>query len=115
LRLKGLFLKDGLLWMSFRARNHSSVDFIPGGMRFVVQDRKRVRRTAVQSIEVQLVYVGSASELAGGGELSLVAALHALTIAKGKQLVVEWREADDGRRVQLVIRGKLLLRAKKID
>ena len=115
LRLKGLFLKDGLMWMSFRARNRSSVDFLPGGMRFAVQDRKRVRRTAVQSIEVQPVYVGARGELAGGGQLSVVAALHALTVGKGKQLVVEWREANGGRRVRLVIRGKHLLRAKKID
>lgn len=114
LRLKGLFLKDGLMWMHFHAQNRSAIDFIPAGLRFAVQDRKRVRRTAVQSIDLQPVYTGSAAELAGGAQLSLVAALHALTIGRDKQLVVEWREAGGSRRVRLVINGKHLLRAKKI-
>jgi conjugative transposon TraN protein len=115
LGLKGIFLKDGLMWLGLKAHNGSAVDFVPAGMRFSIEDRKKVRRTAMQSLEVAASYIRAGNEvLCGGMSMPLVAGLRPITVAKGKRLVVEWRENGNGRRLRLVIGGKRLLRAVKL-
>jgi hypothetical protein len=104
------------MWLGLKAHNGSAVDFVPAGMRFSIEDRKKVRRTAVQSVEVAVPYMMRAGNevLYGGKSMPLVAGLRPITVAKGKRLVVEWRENGNGRRLRLVIGGKRLLRAVKL-
>ena len=114
LRLNGIFLKDNLLWLNLRARNASPIDFQPAVLHFSIRDRKRLRRTATQSIDLSPVYIPADSALSADHATSLIAALKPFTLSRDKQLVVEWREAGDGRRVRLTIRGHHLLHAKRI-
>jgi conjugative transposon TraN protein len=115
LALRGVYLRNGLLWLSFRTRNRSLIDFKPDLLRCSLEDRKRVRRTAVQSIELPPVYVPVKEVVAGGSRSRWAMGLRPLTVAPGKKLVVEWSGDTDGRRLRLVIPGKYLLRARNLN
>ncbi|HVU97997.1 MAG TPA: DUF4138 domain-containing protein [Puia sp.] len=114
LSLRGLYTHDALLWLVFSARNRSEVEFERDGVRITVEDRHRVRRAAVQSVEVDPVMVRGGDFLGGGRRMPVVVALRPLVLARGKRMVVEWREAGGGRRVRVVVSRRQLLRARKI-
>ena len=90
------------------------IDFEREGVRFSIEDRSRARRTAMQSVEVEPVFLRGGDFLAGGRSMPMVVALRPVSLARGKRLVVEWREAHGGRRVRVVIGRKQLQRTKKI-
>jgi hypothetical protein len=112
LSLRGSYLKDGLLWLNLRARNRSLIDFKPDLLRCYIEDGRRVRRTAVQSIDVKPVYTPVMSVLTGGGERKWALGFAPFVIGRGKRLVIEWNGGKDERRVRLVIRGKHILRTR---
>lgn len=113
--LKSAYLKDRLLWLSFKAHNHSLIDFRPDVMRFSIEDRKRVKRTAVQSIGITPVYNPQGDCLAGGSQNMLAVAFTPFTIVPGKNLVVDWSEPNGGRRIRLLIKGRELLRVRNYN
>jgi hypothetical protein len=114
LALRGVYIRDGLLWMGFVARNRSLIAFDPWLLGFSLEDIKRARRTAVQSIGLEPVYASGMEALPGGGRTRFGVGFQPFTIAKGKRLVVEWSEKG-GRRVLIRVKAKKLLRARKLD
>jgi conjugative transposon TraN protein len=114
LALRGAYLKDGLLWLSFRASNRGLIDFKPDLLRCQLEDGKSVRRTAVQSIEVHPVYDPAKIVLAGGSRSKWAIGFRPFVAGPGKNLVVEWSGDKDGRRLRLVIRGKYILKARNL-
>jgi hypothetical protein len=112
--LRGLFTRDSLLWMVFAARNRSNVEFQREGVRISIEDRRRVRRTAVQAVEVETTLVRGGEFLGGGRRMPVVLALRPLVLARGKRMVVEWREAGGGRRIRVVVSRRQLLRARNL-
>ena len=115
LSLRGLYSRDALLWMVFSARNRSDVEFQREGVRVTVEDRRQVRRAAVQSVEVEPVMIRGGDFLGGGRRMPVVVGLRPLVLARGKRMVVEWREAGGGRRVRVVLSRRQLLRARKLE
>ncbi|HEY4291375.1 MAG TPA: DUF4138 domain-containing protein [Puia sp.] len=115
LALRGIYLRNGLLWLSFRTRNQSLIDFDPDLLRCDIEDRTRVRRTAVQSIGLEPMYVPAKEIVTGGRRNRWAMGLTPLTIGSGKKLVVEWGGGKDGRRLRLVIPGKYILRARNLN
>jgi hypothetical protein len=84
-------------------------------MRFSIEDRRRVKRTAVQSIGITPVYVPESTCLAGGSKNELAIAFAPFTIVPEKDLVVDWGEPNGGRRLRLRIKGKELLRVRNFE
>jgi len=115
LSLKGLYTRDALLWLVFSARNRSDVEFEREGVRITVEDRRRMRRAALQSVEVDPVMVRGGDFLSGGRRMPVVVAIRPLVLARGKRMVIEWREAGGGRRVRVVVSRRQLLRARKLE
>ena len=113
LALRGIYLRDGLLWLCFRMRNDRKIIFVPGYMRVFVEDKDRVKRTASQQVDLVPVYGGEMGEVAGGGTRSFAWGFAPLTLAKGKKLVVEVADASGGRQLELTVKGKVLLRARE--
>ena len=114
LTLQSLYLKDKLLWLGLRSHNKSLIDFHPELMRFSIEDARRIKRTAVQSLELQPVYSPEAETLQGGGKQQWAVGFEPLTVTRGKRLVVEWK-GTDGRRIRLVIKGRHILKARTLN
>ena len=110
LRLWGAYLRDSVLWLAFRARNYSKIGFRPGRMRFFVEDRRKVRRTASQTVEWTPVYDGAPASVTG--EQAWAVGFVPKALPRGKRLVVVWSGSDDGRTVRLVVKGRHILRAR---
>lgn len=110
LRLRGVYLRDSVLWMAFKGKNYSRVVFRPGRMRFFVEDRRKVNRTATQTVEWNPVYDGAPAFIAG--EHAWGVGFVPKALSRGKQLVVVWSGSEDGRTVRLVVKGRHILRAK---
>jgi conjugative transposon TraN protein len=113
--LRGIYLKGGLLWLGFAARNKSLIGFEPDLIRFSLEDTKRARRMAVQSIGLDPTYTSGLEELPGGCRIRFGVGFSPFTIANGKKLAVEWSERGNGRRILVRIKSRELLRARKLD
>lgn len=110
--LRGVYLKDGLLWLGLCVRNGSSIDFVPEMIQCRVEERKRLRRTAVQSMDMQPLYVPEDIIVAGRGTNAFSIGFVPFTPAEGKRLVIEISGGKDERRVRLAIPRKLILKAR---
>jgi hypothetical protein len=113
--LRGLYNKDDLLWMVFGAKNRSTTDFERESLRISIEDHRRVRRSAVQSLELSPVLVHGGDFVGGGRRIPMVVAMRRVMLTRGRRMVVEWREAGGGRRVRIVVSRKQLLRAEKLN
>lgn len=113
LRLQGIYLRDGLLWLCFRLRNGSRVGFTVGYMRVFVEDGKQLKRTAGQEVDMARVYDGLMGAVPGSGMRAFACGFAPFTLARGKRLVVEMADASGGRQLELRVKGKVLLRARE--
>jgi len=110
LALRGVYLRDSVLWMAFRGRNFSRVAFKPDRIRFFVEDRRKLRRTATQTVEWKPVFDGAPSVLVG--RVAWGVGFVPKALPRGKRLVILWSGGDDGRAVRLVVKGRRILRAR---
>ena len=104
LHLTGMYVLDSLEWLSFRLFNRSELDFHPETIRFYLQDRKKVRRRAMQEVDIQPLYQDIPPSIDHGKRSALAMAFLPFHISKGKRLICEFR-GTDGRMIQLGVRG----------
>jgi len=107
LRLTGAWSKDNLEWLTFSISNRSALDFLPETIRFYLQDRKEVRRRAIQELDLQPVYQDCPLAVDRQTPTALAMAFTPFHIAKGKRLVCECRGKDD-RLLQLKVSRRKL-------
>jgi hypothetical protein len=112
LHLRGIYLRDSLLWLCFRLVNRSSIGFTPAYMRISIEDRIRIIRTAAQKVELLPVYEGGLASVPGCSSRSLAVGLTPFALGKGKKLVVEMADVGGNRELVLEIKGKTVLRAR---
>lgn len=139
LRLGGVYLRDSLLWLCFSLTNSSRVAFGPVRWEFYIEDRKQIRRRAVQEVAVAPVVgasaasavsvrrgtsvgsgasvgpgtsVGSASWacVAGRRMERLAVGFAPFSVPAGKRLVIRVT-GQDGRELKLRLKGRVILRA----
>jgi Conjugative transposon, TraM/Domain of unknown function (DUF4138) len=113
LDLRGIYLKDDLLWFWLRWQNHSPIDFVPSDIRWFIRDRRSFKRTAEQELTIEPVNAPGPVTIAGDSCLNQWTGLHSFTPGKGKELVLEAGEKNGGRVIQLVISPHALLKAKR--
>lgn len=112
LTLRGVYLCDSLLWLSLDLRDRTSMGLGIGGLRISTEDKRRVKRTATQELEIPPVYTDRIGALPGSGRRALAVALHPFVIGRGKRLVLEVFDRGADRQVVLRVRGKRLMRAR---
>jgi conjugative transposon TraN protein len=113
LRLRAIYLKDSLMWICLRVSNGSEITWRPEAIRVFMEDRGKVKRTATQWVPVEPVYSGRIAVLAGNTVKPIAIAVQPFVLGKGKRLVVEFRDADGGRDLELKIKARTVLRARK--
>jgi hypothetical protein len=112
LTLRGVYLCDSLLWLSLDLRDRTSMGFGVGGLRISTEDKRRVKRTATQELEIRPVYADGIGPLPGSGRRAIAVALHPFVVGRGKRLVLAVYDRDADRRVLLRVKAKRLMRAR---
>jgi len=112
LTLQGIYLRDGLMWLSFRLKNQSPIGYAPEYTRCCIRERKKMKRTAIQEIPLQPVIERLPRVVPGGTEQVINLGFRPFTLSKDKKLALQVAERDGGRELNLSIPSKILLKAK---
>jgi conjugative transposon TraN protein len=112
LRLRGIYLKDGLLWLMFDLQNRSQVPYRIDFLRVYSAGSAKVKRTAAHEAEISPKYLPALPVVSGKAETPFCAAFAPFTLVKGERLCVEVGEANGGRTMKLRVKSKILLKAR---
>lgn len=115
LRLRGVYIHDGLLWFAFDAHNRSSVDFRADAVRFWLQARHSVKREAREELRWLPVYSNSPQVLRSDSSARFVYAVPARAPSGRQLLRLEWVERNGDRRIRLYISAKRMVGAHKLS
>ncbi|HET6256691.1 MAG TPA: DUF4138 domain-containing protein [Puia sp.] len=113
LRLKGVYILDSLLWLAVDMKDRTAMGFAPGSLRIYTEDRKKIKRTATQEVDLDPVYSEPVGRVGGFERKATAVALHPFMVGRGKRLVIEVSDESGGRQVVLKVKGKVLLRATR--
>lgn len=113
LRLRGIYLKDSLLWIAFDLRNRSLVPYKIDYLRVYSTERKMVKRTASHESDINPKYLPGLPVVAGQCTVAFCAAFDPFTLSKGETLNVEIGEVSGGRTLKMVLSPKILLKARQ--
>jgi conjugative transposon TraN protein len=116
LSLRGIYIRDNIIFYHFRVSNQSNINYDVDFLRIYVQDKQKVKRTASQEVNIQPIYVlGSADKIKGRTTQEVVYALEKFTIPDAKRLVIEMFEKNGGRNLSLSIKNKTIVNARLVD
>lgn len=113
LSLEDIFIHDDILYYRILVRNKSSINFDVKSLKFIIQDKKKVKRTSSQELELVPLYVSNNSETVNGyASKTMVYAIRKFTIPDGKALHINLFEENGGRNLSLKVDNKDILKAK---
>jgi conjugative transposon TraN protein len=113
LTLQDIFVRGNTMYYRLQIRNKSSINYDIKSLKFLVQDRKKVKRTSSQEIQVTPLYVDKKSDrIKGYASSTMIYAVNKFTIPDGKALLVNLFEENGGRNLSLRVDNKDILRAK---
>jgi hypothetical protein len=112
LTLQGIYLRDGLLWMSFQLKNETRIAYRTDYLRCIIRQKKRMKRMAVQEMTVQAVIEQMPPVVAGDSVVPVLLGFRPFTLSRAHQLVIQLAEREGGRDLELLVRPGLLLKTK---
>lgn len=116
LSLRGIYIKENVIFYHFRIQNQSNINYDVDFLRFYIRDKQKVKRTASQEVDIKPLYVfGNADKIKGQTDQDVVYALEKFTIPDAKQLVIEMFEKNGGRSISLSIKNKTIVNARLVD
>ncbi|WP_423147790.1 conjugative transposon protein TraN [Rubrolithibacter danxiaensis] len=115
LSLKGLFIKDNVMYWQIQLENHSNISFDIDQLRFFICDQKKSKRTAAQENEIKPLYTyGHPVSIAGKAEQVFVFALPKFTIPDKKNFKIQVMEKNGGRHLELKIYSSTIVDAQSL-
>ncbi len=109
-RLLGIYIQDEIFYFQMELSNGSQVPFNPAQPAFLVRDRRRPKRTALQDREVGILGVyGLSPEIRAWVRDTLVCALGKFTVSRDRYLSVTFQESGGGRVLELRVPGRKIL------
>jgi len=113
--VKGIYIHNDVIYFQLSLKNNSSVNYDVQSLRFYIQDKKRIKRTAEQEIDMQpLFLLGNANLIQNASEQVITVALPKFTIPDKKYLAVQLMEKNGGRHLSLRIKSKVIIHARLI-
>jgi hypothetical protein len=110
----GVYSADSLVWLAGWVKNRADLDFAVQRVRLFTEDRKRVKRMAVQEAEVDPAYADEGGSVAGETTQGFALAYRGIAVPDGKRVVLEFAERDGGRTIRVRIPLKKILAARKL-
>lgn len=115
LALKGIYIKNDVIFFKVEVANKSKINYDVDMLRFFIKDERKSKRTATQEIEIQPVYVnGDTSTIKGDSKNVIVFALPKFTTPENKYLSIQLMERNGGRNLQLSVRNRTIIKAKSL-
>lgn len=115
LTLKGIYIEKDVIYYQFEMANHSQVSYDIGSVRFFIRDKKRVKRSALQELEIMPLHIAAdTAVIAGKSTYTFVFAFAKFTIPDKKYLAIEVMEKNGGRHLRLGVSGRRIAGARDI-
>lgn len=112
LDVKGIYIHGDVIYLQLLLKNSSVAPYDVQSLRFYIKDKKRIKRTAEQQVDIQPVYIlGDDDSVSANSEQTITVALPKFTIPDKKYLMVELMEKNGGRNLSLRIKNKSLIAA----
>lgn len=112
MNLKGLYIKDNVLYYQLELENYSNICYDIDQLRFYIIDKKRSKRTASQQLEqVPIRLYGNTKVLHEQSSQNLVIAMEKFTIPDNKDLVIQLVEKNGGRNLSIKVANKHIMRS----
>ncbi len=112
LALGSIHYHQDMLWFAFDITNRSLIDYDIQYVKFFVKDKKRAKRTAEQSKELQPVFVSPVDNVSGDHPEKVIIALPAFTLSQKQEVRVMLKEKNGGRDLELRLKYPAILKAR---
>ena len=115
LSLQEIFIHDNTLYYRIQIRNKSSISYDIKSLKFLIRDRKKVKRTSSQEMEINPLFIGNESgRIQAYASTAMIYAVKKFTIPDGKTLFINLFEENGGRHLTLKVDNKDILKAKML-
>lgn len=115
LQLKGIYIREGMMFFRLFLCNHSHLDYDVDSIRFYITDNHWQKNTKLQVKGLAPIYVyGNAPIIRGKSRELPVIVLPRFTLPSNQHLVIEVLEKNGGRHLQLQAYNFTLLRSRLI-
>lgn len=113
--LQDIFIHDDILYCRIHIRNKSAINYDVKSLKLFIRDKKKVKRTSSQEIEITPVFIGNwAAKINGYASSTMVYAVKKFTIPDGKVLHINLFEDNGGRNLGLKVDNKDILKARML-
>jgi hypothetical protein len=110
LTLRGLYLRQNILWFSLLIYNDGPIDYIPAYIRWIIRDRHQLKRTAMQDLPLTPIYSPPPPLIPGNSNRSLLVGFRPFALPGEKELVLQIGEANGARTLTIAIGHKEILK-----
>lgn len=109
-RIDGLYIKENVSYCQFMIKNNSNINYDVELIRFAFKDKKKMKRTAIQEIEIKPLYIAGKHHTvkAKSGNV-VVVALDKFTIPDAKYFAIQLFEKNGGRHLLLKINNERIM------
>jgi hypothetical protein len=115
MQIKGIYTREALLFFHLALYNRSHLDYDMDSIRFFITDKGGLKNIVSRITELKPVYTyGNMKIIRGKSREPGVIALRRFTLPPGKRLLIEAREKNGGRHLQLQADNYILVRARLI-
>ncbi|NLR67325.1 conjugative transposon protein TraN [Chitinophaga varians] len=115
LSLESIYMRENTMFFKLAVRNNSSINYTPDFIKFIVKDRKKAKKTAIQEKVLTPVYVTDQESITGDSSGVIVLAFPSFTIPRNQELLIQIGEMNGGRALLLRIKHKVLLKARNLN
>jgi conjugative transposon TraN protein len=113
-RVKGIFIKNNVIFFQLCFKNNSAINYSPESIRFYVRDKKKTKRTASQEVELKPISGNSIQDIPADQMKTLVFAFEKFTIPEAKFLYIEITEKKGGRYLRLKVTNNKIFKAQTL-
>ncbi len=115
-RLTGIYVDRDVLLYGLELDNRSPLDYDLESLRFFIRDKKRAKRTALQLTEVRPVLnLDDTTQVPSGSGHRMVFVLPKFTLASNQRLLIQTKEQNGARHLELKVSDKAILRARPLS
>jgi conjugative transposon TraN protein len=114
--INGIYIKNNILFFRLEIFNRSNIGYDISQIRVYIRDKKKVRRTAMQDVEINPLWTNIAEPTVDGMQSkSFVFAIEKFTIPDAKWLVFEATEKNGGRHLNMKLSNKKIVKAGLLE
>lgn len=113
--VRGIYVHDDMLFLRVFLRNKSNIKYDIQSLRFFVRDKKKLKRTSSQEVELRPLYVRNKTEAINGhGSADVVLVFEKFTIPDSKSLHMELFERNGARNLKVHIGNHAIVKAGRL-